>query len=194
MSQGQTPSPARDGLCNLASACSLCGVVRLRLLLVETEAGNRAKARSAVQPHLGIAAAAAVWSFVFAVFHCLWAAGWYVGLDPVQARAAFARPTFLAYDLVVALMCIIAVPLSLALAMPWGRQVPRRLLLWLAWAGTTLLMLRAVASLGQAGYELITGRFTLDRMGVWEPWFWVGAGLFASNLWLYRRQVRGAAA
>jgi hypothetical protein len=141
-----------------------------------------------------IAYAAACWAFIFAVFHIVWAAGWYIGLDPVGAAAAFAVPWKLAYDLVVAAMCLVAVPVALALAMPWGRRVPRRLLGTLAWTGTSLLVLRAVASLIQVAYLFLRGRFSLHDMGVWEPWFYLGATLFGINLWRYSGQVRGRAA
>ncbi|MGH2396555.1 MAG: hypothetical protein ACRDFW_06115 [bacterium] len=102
--------------------------------------------------HYRIAYAAACWALVFAFFHLVRAAGWYIGLDPIQAAAAFAVRWKLAYDLVAAGMCIVAVPVALALAMPWGRCVPRRLLGTLACIGTGLLVLRAVGSMIQAGY------------------------------------------
>ncbi len=141
-----------------------------------------------------IACAAASWAGVFAAFHIIWAAGWYIGLDPVQAQAAFSKPWMLAYDLVVAGICIVAVPVALAIAMPWGQRVPRRLLLALAWTGTGLLLLRAAGSLIQAVYLLVTGHLTLLSMGVWEPWFYLGATLFAINSWQYwRRDLAGSA-
>ena len=40
----------------------------------------------------GVAYAAAVWAFVFACFHVVWALGWYPLLDAEGARAAFATP------------------------------------------------------------------------------------------------------
>lgn len=144
--------------------------------------------------HYWVAGAAAGWALVFAVFHVVWASGWYIGLDAVQARVAFAKPWFLAYDLVVACMCVVAVPVSLHLGHLWGQRLPQRLVLTLAWIGTTLLVLRAVGSLGQGVYEVWTGRFTLQRMGIWEPWFYIGAALHSVNLWLYRRRRRSGAA
>ncbi|MGH7679489.1 MAG: DUF3995 domain-containing protein [Gemmatimonadaceae bacterium] len=139
------------------------------------------------QNHRWIAGAAAAWSLIFAAFHFIWAAGWYIGLaDPVQAAETFAKPAFLAYDLVAGAMCVVAVPVSLALGTPW-MGIPRRLLVPLAWAGTALLGARAVASLVQGVIELATGTFSFQRMGMWEPWFYLGAVLFALNLWLYDR-------
>ncbi len=137
--------------------------------------------------HRWIAYAAACWALIFAVFHIVWAAGWYILLDPVEAAAAFASPGMLAYDVVVAGMCIVAVPVALALALPWGRHVPRRLLISIALIGTGLLALRAVASLLQVAYFAATGRFRFQDLGVWEPWFYVGATLFTFNLLWYWR-------
>jgi hypothetical protein len=130
-----------------------------------------------------IAYAAATWAGVFAIFHILWAAGWYPLLDAEQARAAFAIAWKWAYDVVVAGICIIAVPVALAPVRPWGRQLPRRLVVRLAGIGSTLLVLRSAASLGQTGYLLATGRFRLATMGIWEPWFYLGAILFSLSTW-----------
>lgn len=144
--------------------------------------------------HSWIACSAALWALFFAAFHIIWAAGWYIGLDPVQARAAFAVPWKLAYDLVVAGICIVAVPVALAMGMPWGRRVPRRLLLAVASTGTGLLLLRAVAGMIQAAHLLVVRPSGVKDLGVWEPWFYVGATLFAADLWLYWRQVRAGPA
>lgn len=127
--------------------------------------------------------AAASWAAVFAVFHIVWAAGWYPLLDAEQARIMFATPWKWAYDVAVAAMCVVAVPVALAPVRPWGRHVPRRLTYTLASIGTTLLVLRSVASLVQAGYLFSTGRFKLANMGIWEPWFYLGAILFSLSTW-----------
>ena len=148
----------------------------------------------AVTSHRAVAIAAATWALVFAFFHIIWAAGWYVGLDAEQARKAFVVPWKLAYDLVAGGMCIVAVPIALGLGLPWGERIPRRLLTSLAWIGTVLLVLRAVASVIQTIYEVVTGKFSAARMGIWEPWFYLGAILFAANLLLYRRRLSSASA
>jgi hypothetical protein len=132
-----------------------------------------------------IATAAAAWALIFAVFHIVWALGFPIGLHHAEALVAFAKPWFLAYDLTVALMCIVAVPVALALGTPWIRT-PRRLLLPLAWIGTTLLVLRAVASLIQVVWELFSGHFDV---GIWEWWFYAGAVLFALNLRMFHKRA-----
>jgi len=133
--------------------------------------------------------AAAAWAAVFAAFHVIWAGGWYIGLHEETARRAFANPAFLAYDVVVAGMLVIAVVVALALVQPWGRRVPRRPLGWLAAAGTGLLVLRSVASLVQTAYLLVVGRFSLRAMGIWEPWFYLGAILFSLTTWRFWRSA-----
>ncbi len=134
-----------------------------------------------------VAYAAALWASVFAIFHIVWAAGWYPLLDAEQARIMFATPWKWAYDVVVAAMCVIAVPVALAPVIPWGEHAPRRLVYTFAWIGTALLLLRAVASLIQVGYLITVGRFRLAAMGIWEPWFYLGTILFCLSTWRSRR-------
>jgi hypothetical protein len=74
-----------------------------------------------------LAYGAGLWALIFAVLHIVWAAGWHVGLRAEQARKAFDQPWFVAYDLVVAAIGMLAVPVALALVRPWGRRLPRRL-------------------------------------------------------------------
>ena len=125
---------------------------------------------------------------MFAVFHVIWAAGWYPLLNAEQARLAFATPWKWAYDVVVAAMCLIAVPVALApVTASWGQHLSRRLVFTLACVGSTLLVLRAGASLVQVAYLATTGRFT--ALGIWEPWFYLGAVLFTLSTWRSRRSV-----
>ena len=132
--------------------------------------------------------AAALWAFVFAVLHAVWAAGWYVLLPQGEARGAFSRPWFRVYNLVVTGACLVAVLLALALARPWGRRVPRLLLGSIAWVGTALLVLRGGGSLLQMAYLVITGRYFYQPVHLYEMWFWLGAVLFSMTLLrLHRR-------
>ena len=131
--------------------------------------------------------AAALWALIFGVFHIVWAAGSYPLLDAEQTRAAFRTPWKWAFDVVVAAMCLIAVPVALAPVMAWGQRLPRGLIYTLAWIGSVLLVLRAAASLVQAGYFVATGRFRFADMGIWEPWFYLGAILFSLSTWRSRR-------
>jgi hypothetical protein len=52
-----------------------------------------------------------------------------------------------------------------------------------------------VASLVQAGYLVAAGRFRFGDMGIWEPWFYLGAILFSLSTWRPKRMLnnRGTA-
>jgi hypothetical protein len=140
-----------------------------------------------------VAYAAATWALVFAAFHVAWATGWYVGLDATKASAAFRKPLFLAYDLVVAAACAFAVPIALAPVRPWGRRLQIPAVRLFAWVGTALLVGRAAASIVQITYHISKGRFSLEALGPWEPWFYLGAILFtlSSILWWRRLPCSG---
>jgi hypothetical protein len=101
-----------------------------------------------------VAYAAALWASVFAVFHIVWAAGRYPLLDAEQARIAFAVPWKWAYDVAVAAMCVIAVPVALAPVRSWGRHAPRRLI----YACVRGLSAPRTPSSGQPGPNGLSGR------------------------------------
>lgn len=131
--------------------------------------------------------AAALWALIFGVFHLIWAAGWYPLLDAEGARIAFATPWKWTFDVVVAVMCVIAVPVALAPVMWWGQRAPRRLIYTLALIGTMLLVLRLAAVLVQTGYLLAVGRFRFAIIGIWDWWFLVGTILFMLSTWRSRQ-------
>jgi hypothetical protein len=91
----------------------------------------------------GVAYAACGWAFVFAALSCYWALGGTAGAETISpAIVELAR----AYDPLVyaplwlsALIKIISGVVVLALIEPWGKRVPRQVLLLLAWGAGTLL-------------------------------------------------------
>jgi hypothetical protein len=141
-----------------------------------------------------VAYAAALWAAVFAVFHIIWAAGWYPLLDAEQTRIAFANPWKWTFDVVVAVMCVVAVPVALTPVMAWGQRLPQGLMYRLAWIGSTLLVLRLAAALVQTGYLLLAGRFRFAIIGIWDWWFLVGTILFTVSTWRWSRMRRAGRA
>ncbi len=129
--------------------------------------------------------AAALWALIFGFLHVAWAAGWYIGLEAEQARKAFDQPSFLAYDLGVAGLCMVAVGVALALVRPWGHRLPRWLVGGLAWTGTVVLMLRAASAVVQLLYLVVAGSFVARPMHFWDLWFCIGAILFGFSTWRY---------
>lgn len=136
--------------------------------------------------------AAALWAFVFAAFHVVWATGWYVGLTG-ESATAFAKRWFLVYDLTVAGVMAAGVPVAFALVQPWGRRIPRVLLGFLAWSGAAILALRGGAGVVQTMYFATTGRRVPFSYYRWDLWFCLGAILFGSSAWAYWRDHKGGA-
>jgi Protein of unknown function (DUF3995) len=133
---------------------------------------------------------AAIWALIFAALHVAWAAGWYVGLEAEKAREAFQKPWFLAYDLVVAGLCAVAVFVALAVVQPWGRRMPRRLVIILGWMAAGLLLLRGGAGVVQFVSRLLGGKPVWHPSALWELWFCVGAVLFTLSAWRFTRFPR----
>jgi hypothetical protein len=110
-------------------------------------------------------------------------------------------------------LCAAGAVIALALIQPWGHVVPRPLLLFLAWFGGALLILKtlygaSVQALAVAGVvtwqqvQALIGapaaqaptaqegaRMTLWNFLVWNPWFLLGGALFCVLAWLARRDL-----
>ena len=143
----------------------------------------------------GLAYGAALWAAIFAVFHIVWAMGWYVGLDTELARKAFQVTWKFVYDIVIAGCCVLGILLALAFMRPWGQRVPRWLVHSVGWCATGLLLLRSGGSIVQLIYFVVTGKLgtILHPSAMWELWFYLGTALFCLSFWRFRRASRPAA-
>ena len=126
-----------------------------------------------------MAVLASLWAVLFAALHLAWASGWYVGLDPVAAATAFARPWFLAYDFIVALGCFIAASAFSVLAANHRGRL-RSAAHVISVVAADVVALRAVAGLGAIAWRGLglAGAFAY----VWDLWFVLGAVLFAAAI------------
>jgi hypothetical protein len=136
--------------------------------------------------------AAAAWALVFGGIHLAWALGCRAGLTAEQARYADTSAMFVVYALAVVAVCGLAVVVALAMARPRAGRGRRtaRLLGLAAWTGTAVLLLRAGGSIVPTVQLLFSGR-SIAWIIPWEPWFWLGATLFAASTWRYHRQRSG---
>src|SRR5262249_41843943 len=128
-------------------------------------------------------------SLVFAVFHTVWAMGWYIGLDAETARQAFQTTWKLVYDIVIAGICVLGVFLALAFVQPWGRRLPPWVVNFVGWCATVLLLLRSGGSIIQIIYFAAVGKLRgiLHPMALWELWFYLGTVLFCLSFWQFRQ-------
>jgi hypothetical protein len=128
---------------------------------------------------------ATVWAVIFAALHVIWACGWFIGLPAGFAANAFRNRWFLAYDLGVAGLCLVAAFLGLALAEPWGRRLYRPLMLTLGYGAAAILALRGVAGVSQAARFLVAGVPFNPEWAKWDLWFCLGGLLFGRAAYFF---------
>lgn len=128
--------------------------------------------------------AAAAWAILFGAPHVWWALGIPAGFPGGTGshEIMLRKPWFVAYDLFVAFLCGVAVTVALGLVQPWGRRVPRWMLVTAAWVACAMLGVRGLAG------HIVDGLSDL----VWSPTFSLGGLLFGMVAWTARRHGRSA--
>ncbi len=139
--------------------------------------------------------AACTWAIVFAAVSFYWAVGGTVGVNtnaPAITKHVLARdPAWVAIMWCTGVLKIIAALVALALVQPWGRALPRWLVLIAAWSAVVIMgVYEGAASLIQhalmvagiistpAGLGATSARWHLL---LWDPWWLVGGILLASR-------------
>ncbi|WP_345362940.1 DUF3995 domain-containing protein [Actinoallomurus liliacearum] len=150
------------------------------------------------------------WVMVFLAWHVVW---YITGLEFPSAsdQHGAGQVVVQVFSLIVVLMVIVGALLPLALAQPWGRRVPRWMLLSAAWTGAVLLAARGVSGVGDDLVRVtgilpkgFTGLTTAQTLGTSHPSFWylfangatdvlftVGGLAFALAAIAYRRVTLG---
>jgi len=137
--------------------------------------------------------AAASVAFAFAAVSVYWGLGGTAGVSSlggsIEQRALAHDPLIVALAWITGGLKVVGGLLALALVQPWGRRLPRRLLLLTAWSGAVLLSVYGALQL--TGVALI--RFGVDptvllwRLLLWEPWFLVWGLLLGMAAWCARQ-------
>jgi hypothetical protein len=150
--------------------------------------------------------AACALALLSAVPSFYWALGGTAGLDTVggaiEELGRAHDPRGVALGAAAGVLKVAGGLLALALVRPWGRAVPRRLLLGAAWAASVVLvgyggLLEAVGALVLAG--VIDPAGPVDRTAlrwhvlVWDLWFLVWGLLLGVAAWRFGRASRVAA-
>jgi hypothetical protein len=101
-------------------------------------------------------------------------------------------PVFIAAMWGIGVLKVLGGLLALALVRPWGRAVPRRVLLTAAWGGGILMALYGGASWVQEGL-MVTGVIAIPpglghaaavwHVLLWDPWWLLGGILFITAAW-----------
>jgi hypothetical protein len=144
--------------------------------------------------------AACIWALVFAAISFYWAAGGTAGSDTIgPAITNMAHdPAFIAVLWGTGTLKLLGGFLALALVRPWGRALPRRVLLTAAWGGGILISLYGAASWVQEGLMVVgviripTGlghTAAVWHVLLWDPWWLLGGTLFLSAAWSCSRKT-----
>jgi hypothetical protein len=151
--------------------------------------------------------AACALALLYAVPSFYWALGGTAGLDTVggeiEQLGRSRDPAGVALGLGAGVLKVAGGLLALVLVRPWGRAIPRRLLLGAAWAASTVLtayggLLVAVGALVLTG--LVSPSGPVDRTALrwhvllWDLWFLVWGLLLAVAAWHYGRESRSRGA
>jgi hypothetical protein len=116
------------------------------------------------------------WVLTLLAWHLVWAA---TGLPfPHDHWSGAARVLYIIVSGITDVIWAVGIVLPLALARPWGRRVPRWMMLWAAWIGCALLGARGIAGIADdvaraIGFSRgLTGMTTAQVMGTAHPSAW----------------------
>ncbi|WP_294084990.1 DUF3995 domain-containing protein [Sphaerobacter sp.] len=148
--------------------------------------------------------AASAWALIFSAQSFYHAAGGTAGAEtigPAIAEHVLARePLWVAAMWITGGLKVAAALLGLALVRPWGRHLPRWLLLVAGWGAVAVMAVyEGAASLAQhalmvagvidipAGLGPTAARW---HLALWDPWWLLGGILFGVATWRYQRRSR----
>ena len=140
--------------------------------------------------------AASAWMFVFAAMSFYWALGGTTGLNTVSlGQEAAGKSWFITVLWVTGILKVIGGLLALALIQPWGRRIPRLLLLIAAWSVGAVLVIHGGDFVIQ-GILTETGLISFSNPATWTsahwqafmwgPWWLLGGLLFCLAAWNYQ--------
>jgi MFS family permease len=145
--------------------------------------------------------AACAWALLFAIPSFYWAAGGGVGTHTIAAdveELGLSDPWVLAST---GAAKVLGGVLALALVRPWGRKIPRKLLLALGWGAAALLILYAGANFVDHGLMEAGVRDIPEALGsealrwhllLWDPWWLLGGILFALATKQFQSRTAGS--
>lgn len=148
--------------------------------------------------------AAFVVGLLYALVSAYWAMGGVAWLDTLGGSledAARARdPLLITVVWVTAAIKLVAAVLGLALVRPWGRLVPRWMLLTTCWTATAVLVLyggylvvgQLLVVLDLLQVEISDEKAFYGHLLVWDPWFLVWGLLLGAATWAATRPGRSA--
>lgn len=140
-----------------------------------------------------------VGGLIFAGIYFFWASGSMIGLPPDsyghEISNLFHSSIFRRYALVAGSLCTLSIPGALAMAQPWGKSLPRWLLLMIAWSTCAVLLLGISTGLIVIDALRLLGfiPFPVDKPGfILRGFFLTGGILWGVRTFIYQRWSRHA--
>ncbi len=147
--------------------------------------------------------AAGAWAFLIAMVHFYWASGGsaWLAAAPLLQGQRIPQPSPLWFRVAssgIGGVCLVACLVALALIRPWGRQIPRLVLLSVSWGACVVLLFEAnlatfgglafdiMSYLGQIGKPLDGGGFLMRGVAELGGVLWFVTALFAQAASLAR--------
>ena len=133
-----------------------------------------------IRTDVGVSRRAAYVAFGWVLTFVGWHVVWYVTGLPFSHHhfSGAALVLFWASEAITDVIWAVGIVLPVALARPWGRRVPRWILLWAAWTGCALLGARGIAGVVDDVVRAIgfsrglTGMTIAQVMGTAHPSAW----------------------
>jgi Protein of unknown function (DUF3995) len=143
---------------------------------------------------------ASAWMIVFAAMSFYWALGGTAGIDTVSlGQEVGGESWFITVLWLTGILKIGGGVLALALVQSWGQQLPRRLVLIVAWGVSGLLVFHGSdliiqGALTENGFIELPAPVVWTaahwQTFLWGPWWLVGGIVFCVATWNYQRRSR----
>ncbi len=134
------------------------------------------------------------WAFMFAALSFFWAAGGRTGLHPLEVEVAPGNPMWIALNLGASILKALVGLIALALVRLWGRRIPHKLLLAVAWVlgvGMSLYgglgLVSDVLHVTGVISDPANGKWFFWYLVLWDPWWLLGGILYVTAAWLARQ-------
>ena len=139
---------------------------------------------------IGVSRRAAYAAFGWVLAFVAWHVVWYVTGLPFTHHhwSGAALVLFWASEAITWVIWAVGIVLPPALARPWGRRVPRWMLLWAAWTGCVLLGARGISGIADdvvralGSSRGLTGMTTAQVMGTAHPSTWLSFAEAATDV------------
>jgi uncharacterized membrane protein len=130
---------------------------------------------------------AAIWAVLFGILHLIWATGYYLWLSNKQAEQAFEKTWFYVYNLIAALLFLLAGGLGILLSN--NKTKWKKLVIICGWCCAVILIIRGMSAVLLWLYFNISRNLNYTALSFWDIWFLIGGLLFLLSVRKFQRNL-----